>query len=255
MPLNKLKEHNVGYRAWPKSFDPQRPTILMIHGAGGRSEVWNAQIRPLGRNFNAIAIDLPGHGNTSRNDLADISAYAQWLTQVTEACFETPVVLMGHSMGGAICQKVALQRPDLIKALILVGTAPRLKVAPVFLEGLKKNFSDTVDAIMKYAYSSSAPPIMLNQGAQLMKEVGQKALYNDFAACDRFDVRNEIHNIDLPTLIICGEEDKLTPPSLCKKLQEKIKQSKITIIPAAGHMVMIEAHRPFNEAVSIFITS
>lgn len=227
----------------------------MIHGAGGRSEVWNAQIRPLGRNFNAIAIDLPGHGNTSRNDLADISAYAQWLTQLMETCFEPPVILMGHSMGGAICQKAALQRPDLIKALILVGTAPRLKVAPVFLEGLKKNFSDTVDAIMKYAYSSSAPPIMLNQGAQLMKEVGRKVLYNDFAACDRFDVRNEIHNIDLPTLIICGEEDKLTPPSLCKKLQEKIKQSKITIIPAAGHMVMIEAHRPFNEAVSMFITS
>ncbi len=253
MPLTKLAEQNVGYRAWPEQFDPQRPTILMVHGAGGRSEIWNAQLRPLGRNFNAIAIDLPGHGRTPGKACEQISEYAHWLVELMESCFEAPVVLMGHSMGGAICQKAALQGSTRIKALILAATGPRLKVAPAFLEGLKKEFDTTVDMIIKYAYSSSAQPLMLREGANLMKQAGPDVLYNDFAACDRFDVRERVSKIEIPSLIICGEEDKLTPPSLCRKLHKGIKGSKMVEIQGAGHMVMIEAWRPFNESVAEFV--
>ena len=253
MSLSTLAGRNVGYRAWPEQLDPLRPTILMIHGAGGRTDIWNGQLRPLGREFNAVAIDLPGHGATPGNGFSTIRDYASWLLDILETCFSAPVVLMGHSMGGAICQEAALQGPGRIKALVLVGTGPRLKVAPAFLEGLKKEFEPTVDLIIRYAYSSSAQPLMINQGADLMKQVGPEILYNDFAACDRFDVRDRIDKIELPTLVICGKEDKLTPPSLCRKLHESIKDSKMVEIPGAGHMVMIEAWRPLNEAVIEFV--
>ncbi len=254
MPLNRLGEHGVGFRAWPELFDPQRPTILMIHGAGGRTDIWNAQLRPLGRFFNAIAIDLPGHGNTPGKAYGEISEYASWLVGILESCFDSSsVVLMGHSMGGAICQEAALHGSDLIKALVLVATGPRLKVAPAFLEGLKKQFHATVDLIIKYAYASSAQPLMITQGADLMKQAGPEVLYNDFAACDRFDVRDRIDKIELPALVICGKEDRLTPPSLCRKLHESIKASKMIEIPGAGHMVMIEAWRDLNEAVIEFV--
>ncbi len=253
MTLNKLAEHNVGYRAWPEQLDPRRHTIVMIHGAGGRTEIWNGQLRHLGAQFNAVAIDLPGHGATPGNGFNAISDYATWLVDILDACFDAPVVLMGHSMGGAICQQATLQGSERIKALVLVGTGPRLKVAPAFLEGLKKNFEPTVDLIIKYAYSSSAQPLMISQGADLMKQAGPEVLYNDFAACDAFDVRDRIGKVELPTLVICGKEDKLTPPSLCRKLNESIRNSKMIEIPGAGHMVMIEAWRPFNEAVIDFV--
>ncbi|RLB42344.1 MAG: alpha/beta hydrolase [Deltaproteobacteria bacterium] len=255
MDIDKLAEQGVGYRAWPDKLDPAKITIVMIHGAGGRAEIWNAQIRPLGKEFNAVAIDLPGHGNTPKGTYTDISDYARWLGEIIESCCEGPVVLMGHSMGGAICQALAIERAVLLRGMVLVSTGARLKVAPAILDGLKEDFDKTVELIIKYAYSASAPPVMLSQGADLMKESGPEVLYSDFAACNRFDLRSKISEITVPTYIVCGEDDKLTPPSLSQKLAKEIKSSKLSIIPNAGHMVMIEAWKAFNSAVSEFIKS
>ena len=156
-------------------------------------------------------------------------------------------------MGGAIVQKAALLEPDLIKGVILVGTGPRLQVAPMFLEGLRKNFEETVDTLIGFAYASGADSLLIKEGAKLMKEAGSSVVYGDFSACNRFDVRNEVGGIKLPCLILCGDEDKLTPPSLSKKLHEAIDGSRLRILPAAGHMVMIENHRAFNDYVLDFI--
>lgn len=255
MPLARLEYKNVGFKAWPEAYSPTKPTILMIHGAGGRSEIWNAQIRPLGRHANAIAIDLPAHGKTPAESFTEIRDYARWLSGIIASCFNDPVILIGHSMGGAICQELALQRPDLLRGVILVATGPRLKVAPAFLEGLRKEFEKTVDIIIKYAYSTSASLMMLAKGAKLLKEAGPEVLYNDFAACDRFDCSDRIKNIAKPSLIICGENDKLTPPALSQKLGQEIDGSQVVIIPGAGHMVMIEAWKSFNNAVAEFVNS
>jgi len=160
---------------------------------------------------------------------------------------------MGHSMGGAIVQRAALLEPDLIRGIILVGTGPQLQVAPMFLEGLQNNFEETVDTVIGFAYAPDADSLLIKEGAKLMKEAGSSQVYGDFSACNRFDVRNEVGAIKLPCLILCGDEDKLTPPSLSKKLNESIEGSRLEIVPAAGHMVMIENHKVFNDCVLDFI--
>jgi pimeloyl-ACP methyl ester carboxylesterase len=78
-------------------------------------------------------------------------------------------------------------------------------------------------------------------------------VHGDFAACNRFDVRDRIAQITLPTLILCGEKDQLTPPSLSQKLNKAILKSRIYIVPSAGHMVMIEDPKAFNQRVLDFI--
>jgi pimeloyl-ACP methyl ester carboxylesterase len=140
-----------------------------------------------------------------------------------------------------------------MRGIILVGTGPQLQVAPVFLEGLRKNFEKTVDTIMGFAYAPGADSTLIKEGAKLMKEAGASVVYGDFSACDRFDVRNEVGRIKLPCLILCGDEDKLTPPSLSKKLNESIEGSRLEIVPSAGHMVMIENHKAFNDYVLDFV--
>ena len=77
----------------------------------------------------------------------------------------------------------------------------------------------------------------------------------DFYACNRFDVRNKIHSINTPCLILCGEQDKLAPPALSKKLNRLITNSTLNILPSAGHMVMIENYKMLNESVSEFISN
>ena len=203
--------------------------------------------------LNTLALDLPGSEENIGEARSDLDGYTEWLIEVLRGIFDEPPFLMGHSMGGAIVQKAALLEPDLMRGIILVGTGPRLQVAPMFLEGLQKNFEETVDTLIGFAYATGADSLLIKEGAKLMKEAGSSVVYGDFSACNRFDVRNEVGKIKLPCLILCGDEDKLTPPSLSKKLHDAIEGSRLEIIPSAGHMVMIENHKTFNNYVLDFI--
>jgi pimeloyl-ACP methyl ester carboxylesterase len=260
MNITRLKEMGIGFRPDPVEMSPDRPTLVMLHGAGGSSQIWQNQIRRskapsgrLSRFVNTLALDLPGHGESGGQAMSDIDAYAGWLKAVLGAVFDEPPVVMGHSMGGAIVQAAALRSPDLMKGIILVGTGPRLLVAPVFLEGLRKNFPAIVDNIMGLAYAPGADPRLIREGAKLMKAAGAEVAYGDFYACNRFDLRDRVAAINLPCLILCGGEDKLTPPSLSRNLHQGIRGSRMEIIPDAGHMVMIEKFQDVNEHVLDFV--
>ena len=253
MILQELKNARIGFEAGSGDFKEDRPTLVMIHGAGGRSQVWRNQVHLLKSSLNTLALDLPGHGESAGNTRDAIDGYAQWLTETLEAFFPAPPFLMGHSMGGAIVQKAAVTNPSLMKGIILADTGPRLLVAPAFLEGLLNDFDKTIDAIMQYAYASKADIRFITEGAALMRAAGPALVHGDFLACNRFDLRERIGEIALPTLILCGEEDHLTPPSLSEKLKHAIRGSRFEVVPSAGHMAMIENHKAFNKNVLDFI--
>ena len=84
-------------------------------------------------------------------------------------------------------------------------------------------------------------------------EIGPLAQLSDFLCCDRFDVMKEVEKINLPTLILCGEDDQLTPVKYSQFLQSRIKVSRLEVLPHAGHMVMMESPQAFNEKIRAFI--
>lgn len=249
----KLRDLGVGYATGKGGVIGDRPIVVMIHGAGGRSQVWQNQISSLDKDVNVLALDLPGHGETEDQGYPSISEYAQWLGEILQTLFDHPVFLMGHSMGGAIVQKTVLNHPDILQGIILIGTGARLKVAPMFLDALLNNFEHTVDTLIGYAYSLKTDRSIVDEGRRLMKEAGGPVVYNDFLACDQFDGSEGLTHINLPCLILCGSEDKLTPPELSEALNESIKGSILKIVPDAGHMVMVERPRAVNERVQEFI--
>jgi len=253
MPFEKLKGLGIGCEFSRAPYVEKRPTLVMIHGAGGSAQIWRSQVHLLKDSLNTLALDLPGHGKTNGPGKAHIDEYARWVEEVLRTLSHEPVFLMGHSLGGAIVQETALLFPELLKGIILVATGARLQVAPVFLEGLLSRFEDTVDTIMKHAYAPGADQSMVREGGKLMKAAGSSVVHGDFLACDRFDRRKDIGNIDVPCLIICGDQDKLSPPALSKSLNQSIKNSELRILPSAGHMVMIERYKAFNQCVRDFI--
>lgn len=252
MVLGALKKLGIGYDAGGEKFDDSVPTLVMIHGAGGCSTNWQFQTNPLKKFFNTIALDLPGHGKTKSPAMNSIEKHAHWLGNLLETQFDGPAYLMGHSMGGAIVQETALLHNDLVKGLILAATGPILRVAPFILEGLQTRFEEAVDLLSGFLYTSGVDQSMVKETAKIIKDQGRKTVFDDFSACNIFDRRNDISKIKVPCLIVCGEEDKMTPPSLSKKIGERIEGSKLVVLPSAGHMVMMETPGEFNKCVLDF---
>lgn len=254
MELHKKLEHlKVGYLMGDEGLREGRPTLVMIHGAGGRAQIWQNQIVSLDKTINVLALDLPGHGNTEGDGRSLISEYAQWLVDTMKTIFDHPIFLMGHSMGGAVVQEVAITSPHILKGIVLVGTGARLKVAPMFLDGLLNNFEEILETLISYAYSSRTDKSIIEEGLRMMKASGSRVVYNDFLACDHFDTRQELAQIHLPCLVLCGSEDKLAPAKLSEALREGIEGSALKMVPNAGHTVMVERYKEMNQAVQEFI--
>ncbi len=236
-----------------KGFIEGREVILFIHGAGGGQYTWSSQKGFFEKHFNPIIIELPGHGESGGEGEEEIKKYAEHVHGFLKALSFPNVFLVGHSMGGAIVQTLALRYPEMIKGIVLVGTGARLKVFPMILNEIKENFEETVRKINQFAYSRKTSTDLIDKGLMGMLRCRPEVVHGDFSACDRFDVMNEVDKIDLPTLILCGDEDELAPVKYSQFLQSRIKGSRLEILSNAGHMVMMESPSAFNEKIRGFI--
>ncbi|HUL23992.1 MAG TPA: alpha/beta hydrolase [Thermodesulfobacteriota bacterium] len=253
MPIVRIDGKQIGYWTGRKGFVEGREFVLFIHGAGGGQYTWNCQKGFFEKEFNPIIIELPGHGASGEEGEKEIGKYAEEVYAFLQTVGVRKVFLVGHSMGGAITQTLALTHPEIIQGVVLVGTGARLKVLPSILDGVYTNFKETIPKIVQYAYSRKAPPNLIEDGVTQMLTCRPEVLHGDFLACDRFDVMKEVEKIDLPALILCGEEDALTPVLYSEFLHRRIKGSRLEVLPNAGHMVMMESAQAFNEKVSRFI--
>jgi pimeloyl-ACP methyl ester carboxylesterase len=253
MPVMNVNGKQVSYWIGRKGILGERETLLFIHGAGGGQFTWSYQKGFFEKKFNPIVVELPGHGESKGEGEEEIGRYAEHVHAFLKGIDLHKVFLVGHSMGGAIVQTMALTHPEIIKGIVLVGTGARLKVFPMILNGIKTNFKEMVPQIVCYAYFRKAPSELIERGVNDMMRCRPEVLYGDFLACDRFDLMNELEKIDIPTLILCGDEDELTPVKYSQFLHERIKGSKLETLAHAGHMVMMEAPEAFNQKVEEFI--
>lgn len=222
--------------------------LVFIHGAGGNHKIWEYQTKHF---KNAIAVDLPGHGfgegkRTIKEYVEDVKRFCD------EKDFKN-IVMIGHSMGGAIAQEFALTYPEYLKALVLVGTGAKLRVSPMIFEAIEKGYDYVMELIEKFAFSDKTPMEIKTKVTEEMRKTTLEVLYGDFEACDKFDMTGRISGIKMPTLIICGEDDKLTPVKYSEYLRANIQRSKLEIVIDAGHMVMLEKPKEFNKILDQFI--
>jgi pimeloyl-ACP methyl ester carboxylesterase len=227
--------------------------ILFLHGAGGSTASWCFQ-EGLQTVCEVILVDLPGHGKSGGEGFRDIGHYAESVRlAITENSLEGCYVA-GHSMGGAIAISLALASPELLAGLVLVGTGARLKVFPKILEGILNDKEETVRAVIGFAFSKKAPRDLVETGIAEMMASPKEVIHGDFSACDQVDLMDAVKSIDLPTLVIAGADDALTPLKYSEYLNGEIRGSRLTVIRDAGHMVMREKPEETNRAIEAFVT-
>jgi pimeloyl-ACP methyl ester carboxylesterase len=221
--------------------EKHRLPMVLIHGAGGDHLHWPAQIRRLS-GCRVYALDLPGHGKSSGHGLQRIADYGERVLTWMSAVQLSRAVIIGHSMGGAIAQWLGVNHPDRLHGLGLVGTGAHLPVNPVLLAETahKSTFNRAADRITDWSFSQAADSRVVDLARQRLKEVRPGVLHGDFLACSRYDLRREIGEITAPAVIICGEDDRMTPPAYSEFLARNIPDAQLETIPEAGHMVMIE---------------
>ncbi|MCF2138125.1 MAG: alpha/beta hydrolase [Candidatus Thorarchaeota archaeon] len=226
----------------------KHPTIVMVHGAGGSSVTWFMQLRGLGREVHVKALDLNGHGATpDRNEKDIFRSYLNDIDTVVEES-DRPV-LMGHSMGGALSLLYALENPDKMAGLILVGTGARLRVADFIFDLLDNDFEGYVNAVGQYMFAGSTSKQLIEASQQEVRKCPVEIIHRDFDACNRFDVMKRLAEIKVPTLIIVGEDDMMTPVKYAAYLHEHIPHSEFVVIKDAGHSVMLERPAEMNRAI------
>ena len=218
-----------------------RPPVILIHGAGGTHLSWPPQIRRL-HNQRIFAVDLPGHGKSEGVGHQTIDDYAEHILEFMKAIRLNAAVLVGHSMGSAIALTVALRSSKHVSALGLVGSGSKLRVSPVILQNTSdpSTFMDAVHMVNDFSYSENANVRLKEQGEQKLSETRPTVLYGDFLACDAFNVTDQLSKISAPTLIVCGINDKMTPPKYSELLRDNIPNTRLEIVANAGHMVMLE---------------
>jgi pimeloyl-ACP methyl ester carboxylesterase len=222
--------------------------VLFVHGAGGTHRIWGHQLQEL-QNANVYALDLPGHGRSGGAGRDTIADYSQVVLGFLDAAEIERVILVGHSMGGAITLWTALTAPHRLRGIGLVGTGARLRVLPAILEGLQADFAKTVELISGYAYAPNAPPDLVNDGRDELLANRPEVLHGDFLACDRFDVMERLGEIRQPAAVVVGAEDQMTPVKYARYLADHLPDAELTVIEGAGHMVMVEQPEAVTRAL------
>jgi pimeloyl-ACP methyl ester carboxylesterase len=220
----------------------ENPPLILIHGAGGTHLYWPPEIRRL-PGYSVYALDLPGHGKSALiGGQQNISDYASHLIHWLEAMQLRRAVIVGHSMGGAIALHLAIQHADYVVGLGLISSGARLRVHPEILNFAsdQTTYLKAVDMLVACSYSANASQQLVELATRRTLETRQSVFLGDLLACDRFDVMDRLGSIQQPTLVVCGAEDQMTPLRYAQYLANSIPHAQLSIIPNAGHMVMLE---------------
>jgi len=228
-----------------------RYPLVFIHGSGDSGRVWRLQVEHFGTQH-AFVLDLPGHGQRPDTLPAEVTIqeYAQAAHDITtqELHLQQPIIV-GHSLGGAIALTMALEYENELGGIVLVGTGARLRILPTLLAEAKNTPEQARLRLSQLAVATTTAPSVSQAVVQEQVTLGPSILYRDLAACDIFDIMKRLYEISIPTLILCGTEDQLTPVKYSTYLHQHIQSSTLRVIPDAGHYVMREQPEAVNSAI------
>jgi 3-oxoadipate enol-lactonase len=238
----------------------QGPTLIFCHGFTTTGQFWRKQIVPFSRDHRVVVPDLPGHGRSLSPSTRryTIDSFVDDLAAVFEALEINDAVLVGLSMGGTVAQRFALQHRRRLRGLVLVGATPHglgpdVTVGNVLAAIDRVGVVAASQAVIDRSFGSAAPESLV---AFAREEVAQTPAFvarEAIVSLNEADSRAHLNRIDLPTLVVCGNEDAITPPAESEALAKGIPGARLEVIEKAAHFPMLEQPEQFNAILRHFL--
>ena len=233
-----------------REFDPGKPTVIFIHGAGMDRTVWQLQTRYFAHHgMSVLAVDLPGHGKSEGPFLDSVPAKAAWIADLVKAAGLKNAHLVGHSMGALIALETAAAHPDTAASIALCGVAMEMPVHPDLLGAAQAGDHLGYDLVTSWGFGRDAhlgghtsPGLwMTGGGLKVLEQAPAGALGNDLAACNAYRAApGRGAQVACPALFVLGTRDMMTPAKSGKALAATIEGAQVAELDC-GHMMMIEA--------------
>ena len=235
-----------------------RTPLLFLHGVGSDRSVWQPQIDHFAGERRTVAIDYPGYGDSDASDATGYDGFAVAVLATLAELGIKQAHVCGLSLGGVVAIAIHAAAPDRCASLILADSFARhpegqaihdRSLAALEEVGIAGLATARVDALV----GASASREVRDEVVATMSRIDPAAYAKGVAAVWLADQRQRAAAISCPTLIMCGAEDRITPPALSEELKDLIPHAALVEISAAGHLANIEQPAIFNRVVEAFL--
>lgn len=245
----------------------QGPDLVLLHGWALHGGMWGSWLDELERAFRLHVVDLPGHGYSRRLE------GATGLDALTRAVFEhvpPGSAVLGWSLGGMIAIEMARRHPRHLAALVLVASTPRFVAAPDWPHGLRPDVLDGFAEGLARDRRAVIRNFLVLQtrgdehGLETLRTLRQRldargapaleALEAGLAILRESDLRSALPHIALPTLVVAGEHDRVTPPGAGRAMAASLPSSRFRLVERGGHAPFLSHGRECSAEVGAFLT-
>ena len=248
----RIHYHSAGHLSVPKG-----QHVLYVHRTGcDRPGVAQPICGRMADRHTPVAIDLPGHGQSSGSGFRGAADYTHYAVRLADHLGWDRFVIAGHSLGGGIALTAAIYYEDRLTGMMLIDTGARLRVDPSVLENSRQLAAGeagiAIDPRLGFAKSHTS---VHHRCDRCPSRVGTdpKVTYKDWISDDTFDCMSRVANIHTPSIAICGDEDYFTPVKYAEYFRDRMPHCQLEIIPQAGHWTYEEQPETFDRIVRTYL--
>jgi pimeloyl-ACP methyl ester carboxylesterase len=203
----------------------------------------------LARFEGALAVGLPGHPDGT--PLEDTRAMADWIITEIEGV-DDPLVMVGHSLGGAVALEIALARPDMVAGLVLVSTGARLPVPDDAIARIEGDFAGECARFVEQSWLHHEPEL-IRRGTNSVISMGPEVLMADYLAARGHDLRGRLAAVTAPALVLSGESDPLVPTWLSEELADELPNASLVVVAETAHVPQLERAEAIDLLTAAFL--
>jgi aminoacrylate hydrolase len=239
--------------------------VMLVPGLGGQASFWLSQLRAFAGDFRTIAHDHRGAGRSTHSRVTySIEQMADDTLRLMDALGIDAAHLVGHSTGGAIGQRIALDHPERLRSLVLSATwaGPDPYFRRLFESRRQTLIDSGVEAYLRASVLFQATPRWISENDDFITDFHRAAagasapveiLVSRIDAILRHDCRQRLVEVRVPTLVVVAQDDVITPPFYSEELAQRIPDAKLVVLETGGHYAPAIHSEPYNAAVGQFL--